>query len=656
MIAKLGIVWLTLCAIKAAKQKDENPLLAVLNSPFYVDKTLFIEVFHDTFTSPIYFTAPRGFGKTTNLRMLKAFYEINTSEDGTILKKEETETYKALQRARTIAATRAGRSPMDKFFNSYFGSQPVIYLTFKDIHHDRYNISMNSLKWLMIHAFKAHPYLNTSEKLTPEEKTLITQFSNNELHNDTVIENSGGILATLLSKHFDKPCLLLMDDFDALAIKMITYGSGHEEQIINSVQKFLNALLSDRKIVSRALLTGKTHLAGYYTPAGLVKHYQFGLHAVLTKFYGASVSEAREITKNRQVLYKLNYDYKGFTLTNTNYSRCIYDFETVVKFLENRNHTRVLDSVKFLEPVLADKGVRDRIELAIRMDRIPITLAKETDVRKCFVTMEKIYKYGQDLVDYENYKDYNDAYGMFQSKLDLQDSNRDCLFHYLNELGYFTVTKSDKAHLTLVIPDAAAYYTLGAQLERFWVGHLHTTNVTARDFVEAFMELSDEKSTLDDFAYSVNMVFKESPHRPNSTKDLRSPLFTFLATRVQDHPDLEIKCSEDQHTGQVDIQAVMQHKNPSWRQGVVLDFMYNNCNEADFAKHAKTKRYWGRIFKTVNIDTDVLTSLFVGICLSDNDVLEFRFFNTNKTHEHTYNVSRRIKHGWKAKKMLGKNH
>nr|XP_018906173.1 PREDICTED: uncharacterized protein LOC109036425 [Bemisia tabaci] len=632
MINKLVTAWLTLLSftvIKAAQVKEKNPFLAAIKSPHYVDKTGFIEYFNDAFVSPIFFTAPSGFGKTTNLLMLKAFYEINTSENGTILKKEETENYKIFQRVRNITSARAALTLIDdeKFFNSNFGSLPVIHLSFKSILLDPFEVFIDSLKQLMIQAFKTHPYLKVSEKLTPEEKTLFGKFYNAVVRGDKHIENSGGTLAKLLSKHFGKPCLLLIDDFDAPVIKLFTNGSADEAYVMKRWTNFINDLFSDEKAVNRIFLTGKTRLAEIYTPPG-VKHYQFGLHAGLTKFFGVKGPEVRGLTRNIWVLFQLNAFYKGFTVPNTTY--CIFDPVTVTEFLEGRNHTRILDSVEFLRQVLHFKEVRDKIELAVRLDSFSITAPKETNHEKCVVTLRRILQLGGS-----------------DPELEMCEADWNCLFYYLFELGYFRVSTMKGSNLTLDLPDVAAHDSLGALLERYWLNHLHTTKVIASDYVEAFMSLTYKNSTLDTFANKVAMVFKESPHRPISEADLRSPLLTFLATRMHKYPTLQLNCSENSSEGYTDLQAVTKRKDHSVKR-IALEFMYNNCNKEKFAKFVKTKPYWEQ-FSPVKKDQEQLRCLIIGICLSEKDEFEFTFVYHSQKRDNAYKTFKKIK-TWKSKK------
>ena len=57
---------------------DNSAFQAALNSRIYVDKTGFIEQLLKEYGKVSLFTRPRRFGKTLNMSMLKAFFEIGT--------------------------------------------------------------------------------------------------------------------------------------------------------------------------------------------------------------------------------------------------------------------------------------------------------------------------------------------------------------------------------------------------------------------------------------------------------------------------------------------------------------------------------------------------------------------------------------------------
>ena len=60
----------------------------IVNSPAFVDKTMFICKVVDSHFKALLLSAPRRFGKSTNMNMLETFLAINANENGEVVQKE----------------------------------------------------------------------------------------------------------------------------------------------------------------------------------------------------------------------------------------------------------------------------------------------------------------------------------------------------------------------------------------------------------------------------------------------------------------------------------------------------------------------------------------------------------------------------------------
>ena len=58
--------------------------MLITNNCFYVDKTLFIKEWWESYDIVTLITRPRRFGKTLNMNMLERFFSIKYREQGTI--------------------------------------------------------------------------------------------------------------------------------------------------------------------------------------------------------------------------------------------------------------------------------------------------------------------------------------------------------------------------------------------------------------------------------------------------------------------------------------------------------------------------------------------------------------------------------------------
>ena len=58
--------------------------MLITNNCFYVDKTLFIKEWWESYDIVTLITRPRRFGKTLNMNMLERFFSIKYREQGTV--------------------------------------------------------------------------------------------------------------------------------------------------------------------------------------------------------------------------------------------------------------------------------------------------------------------------------------------------------------------------------------------------------------------------------------------------------------------------------------------------------------------------------------------------------------------------------------------
>ena len=89
---------------------------------YYVDKTLLIRDFIDTKSEVTLFTRPRRFGKTLNMDMLRVFFE-KTDVDNSVFFKDKL-------------IWQCGEE-----YTSYQGRYPVIFLSFKDVKCDTWEMT-----------------------------------------------------------------------------------------------------------------------------------------------------------------------------------------------------------------------------------------------------------------------------------------------------------------------------------------------------------------------------------------------------------------------------------------------------------------------------------------------------------------------------------
>lgn len=150
---------------------------------YYVDKTLFIKDVLEDGSKVILLPRPRRFGKTLNMSMLRYFLEKSAIDNSALFEN---------------LAISQHSDCMDKQ-----GQYPVIYLTFKDLKHNTWEVTYDSLVEVIYKEYNRHLYLLDSPVLNEMDKIY---FNRVRLDQGSEADYTSSIrnLAELLSKHYGK--------------------------------------------------------------------------------------------------------------------------------------------------------------------------------------------------------------------------------------------------------------------------------------------------------------------------------------------------------------------------------------------------------------------------------------------------------------------
>ncbi len=96
----------------------------ITNSDIYIDKSLFILDVIDNANKVLLITRPRRFGKTLNMTMLRAFFDIKRKKSGEDFGKYFT----------NLKVWQCGEK-----YISHYGKYSVLFLTLKDIESNNWN-------------------------------------------------------------------------------------------------------------------------------------------------------------------------------------------------------------------------------------------------------------------------------------------------------------------------------------------------------------------------------------------------------------------------------------------------------------------------------------------------------------------------------------
>ena len=205
---------------------------------YYVDKSLLIKDIIESNRCGIYlFTRPRRFGKTTNLSMLDAFFNIKYNgnawfDDLAISQFPEFEGYR----------------------NAY----PVISLNMKNAKAPDYEGFLDAMRTVILDALKKHLYLLDYDGLTPDEHMLFDALFSRSASSEQ-LRSSIGHLSNILERYHEKKVIILIDEYDRAVSDM--FGEESPRPIMEFLGEFMNYSLKNNDSIQMAYVTGIMQIA-----------------------------------------------------------------------------------------------------------------------------------------------------------------------------------------------------------------------------------------------------------------------------------------------------------------------------------------------------------------------------------------------------------
>ena len=206
---------------------------------YYVDKTLLIRDYLNAIPMVSLFTRPRRFGKTLNMDMLRVFFE-KTPEDTSIYFKDKY-------------IWQCG-----DYYTKHQGQYPVIFLSFKDVKCSSWQETFQKISKLISLEFMRHNELESSSVLSSYEKEQYHRFASENI-NEVDCQMGLQLLSLLLHKHYDKECVIIIDEYDT------PIQQGHlcdfYNEIVDFMRNFFSGGLKDNPHLAFGFLTGILRVA-----------------------------------------------------------------------------------------------------------------------------------------------------------------------------------------------------------------------------------------------------------------------------------------------------------------------------------------------------------------------------------------------------------
>ena len=209
----------------------------IRNDFYYVDKTLFIKDLIGNLGEVNLFTRPRRFGKTLNMTMLRSFFDIQS----------DRKVFSGLN-----------ISNENEICNKYQCRYPVIYISLKSVDGFDFKSTLSILRQQIGELALNYNFLENSPKLSDSEKNQyrkLLNFLNNDCDEaDLTIVSSIKTLSRLLSIHYEKRVIILIDEYDVPLDK--AFNNGYYDQMVVVIRNLFDNALKSNDYLEFAVLTG----------------------------------------------------------------------------------------------------------------------------------------------------------------------------------------------------------------------------------------------------------------------------------------------------------------------------------------------------------------------------------------------------------------
>lgn len=291
-------------------------------------------------------TAPRGFGKSTILDMVKKFFEIIPDDKGEPQTIETTENYRLF----TNNSLQISKHPA--LINTHLGRYAVLYIDFKPL--SQITGFTNMFHWFRIifnNTVSRHTYLFQSQYMGINDRLYLKMTCATAVNHDGTfnVHLAFSRLIFYLNIHFNKGVVVLIDNYDAHVESLIFKNMLQFEimRCMDYITTFYETLLRDTHVF-RVLMTGVLKVYGNEN-RNLFNREEMGFFRYLydnsfSKFYSLSESEVdgllaklipRDDAQRLEVKRFISLYYNGDRYMTQNVVAFSW---SVLRYLRNKNH------------------------------------------------------------------------------------------------------------------------------------------------------------------------------------------------------------------------------------------------------------------------------------------------------------------------------
>ena len=331
-----------------------------LRNNYYIDKTMYIKDIIDNESRVILVTRPRRFGKTLNISMLKYYFDCTQKDN------------KALFKGLKIME-------QEEKYTSRLGAYPVIYVTLKDAGLMNYEMMLMQLKTIMMEVYYEDRHLLEGE-ISEGERNIFNRILSAEA-TDIDLMNSLKMLSKIMSQYYDKPVILLIDEYDVPLQN--AYVEGYYEEAVKFFKTFYGVTFKDNPYLEKTVLTGVSRVAkeSIFSGANNFKVFtvldnEFADDFGITEEEMDKVIEDFEIQDEKEQIKKW---YDGYKIGEV---EGIYNPWSIINYLTDRKlmpywvNTSSNDLIKLI--LKNSSNVKEKMERLLKDEAIEVKINLET--------------------------------------------------------------------------------------------------------------------------------------------------------------------------------------------------------------------------------------------------------------------------------------
>ena len=328
---------------------------------YYIDKTMYIKNIIDNESRVVLVTRPRRFGKTLNMSMLKYYFDCKKTDNQELFK--------------DLKIMEQGEE-----YTSKLGYYPVIYITLKDVQDRNYESMLLDMKTAMLNMYKEHMYLLKSDEIFDFEKDRIMDILYCR-EDENVLKNSVRDLSEYLSRYYNKPVILLVDEYDVPLQN--AYVEGYYEEAVKFFKTFYGVTFKDNPYLEKTVLTGVSRVAKESIFSGANN---FDVYTVLDNEFaddfGITEKEMDKVIEDFEIQDKkeeIRKWYDGYKIGDV---EGIYNPWSILNYLNKRElipywvNTSSNDLIKMI--LKNSETVKEKMERLLKDEAIEVKINLET--------------------------------------------------------------------------------------------------------------------------------------------------------------------------------------------------------------------------------------------------------------------------------------